>query len=60
MEEVIVGMQEDVPDAQGGDPNEGQGSGEEITRNKDCLLGIEFPFDKELFGNPRKLRAHLT
>ena len=53
-------MQEDIPDTQGEDPIEGQGSGKEISVNKDCLLGIEFPFDEELFGKPRKLRAHLT
>ena len=53
-------MQEDIPDTQSGDPVEGQGSGEEIARDKDCSLGIEFPFDNELFGKPGKLRAHLT
>ena len=58
--EDAAGMQEDIPDAQGGDPIEGQASGEEITRDKDGLLGIEFPFDEELFGKPGKLRAHLT
>ena len=49
-EEDTVGMKEDIPDTQGGDPIEGQGSGEEIARDKDCLLGIKFPFDEELFG----------
>ena len=58
--EDTVGMQEDIPDTQGGDPIEGQGSGEEISVDKDCPLGIEFPFDEELFEKPRKLRAHLT
>ena len=53
-------MQEDNPDTQGGDPIEGQGLGEEIAVDKDCLLGIEFPFDEELVEKPRKLRAHLT
>ena len=52
-------MQEDIPDTQGDDSIEGQESGEEIAVNKDCPLGIEFPFD-ELFEKPRKLRAHLT
>ena len=28
--------------------------------DKDCPLGIEFPFDEELFERPGKLRAHLT
>ena len=53
-------MQKDIGNMQGGDPIEGQGSGEEIARDKDCSLGIEFPFDEELFGKPGKLRAHLT
>ena len=53
-------MQEDIPDTQGGHPIEGQGSEEEITVDKDCPLGIEVPFDKELFKKTRKLRAHLT
>ena len=35
-------------------------AGEEIARDKDRSLGIEFPFDKELFGKPGKPRAHLT
>ena len=59
-EEDTVGMQEDVQDTQVGDSIEGQESGEEISVDKDCLLGIEFPFNGELFGNPGKLRAHLT
>ena len=59
-EEDTVGMQEDNPDTRGGDPTEGQGSREEIAVDKDCLLGIEFLFDEELFEKPRKLRAHLT
>ena len=53
-------MQEGIPDTQGGDPIEGQGSGKEISVDKDCSLGIEFSFAEELFGNPEKLRAHLT
>ena len=53
-------MQEDIPNTQGGDSIEGQGSREEIARDKDCSLGIEFPFDQELFGKPGKPRAHLT
>ena len=53
-------MQEDIADTQVGDPIEGQESGEEISVDKDCPLGIEFPFHEELFGNPGKLRAHVT
>ena len=52
-------MQEDVPDTQGRDPIEGQGSGEEIAVDTDCSVGIEFLFN-ELFEKPKKLRAHLT
>ena len=60
-EEVCtVKMQEDIPDTQGGDTNEGQKLGEEITVDKDCLLGIKFSFDEELFEKPGKLRGHLT
>ena len=59
-EEDTIGMQEDIPDTQGGYPTEGQGSGEEIAVHEDCPLKIEFPFDEELFEKPRKLRAHLT
>ena len=53
-------MQEHIPDTQAGDPIECQRSGKEIAVDKDCPLGIEFPFDEELFEKPRKLRAHLN
>ena len=53
-------MQEDIPDTQDGDSIEGQVSGEEISVDKDCLLGIEFLVDGELFGRPGMARAHLT
>ena len=59
-DEETVGIQEDIPDTKGGNLIEGQGSGEEIARDKDCSLGIEFPFDEELLGNQGKMRAHLT
>ena len=59
-EEDTVGMQEDIPDTQVGDPIEGQRSEEEISVDKECPLRIEFPFDEELFEKPEKLRAHLT
>ena len=50
-------MREGIPDRQVGELIEGQGSGEEIPVDKDCLLGIEFPFDEKLFEKPS---AHLT
>ena len=53
-------MQEDIPDMQGGDLIEGQESGEEISVDNDCPLGIKFLFDKELLEKAGKLRAHLT
>ena len=31
----------------------------EKTRVEACLLGVEFPFDEELFGKPGKLRGSL-
>ena len=51
-EEDTVGMQEDIPDTQSGDPSEGQGLGEQIAVDEDCPLGIEFLFDEELFEKP--------
>ena len=59
-EEDTAGIQEVIPDTQVGDSIEGQGSGDEISVNKDCPLGIEFPFDGELFGKPREPRVRLT
>ena len=53
-------MQEEIPDTQVGDSIEGQRSGEEISVDKDCPLGIEFRVDEELFGKPGKPRARLA
>ena len=58
--EDTIEMQEDIPGTQGGDPIEGQGSEEEIARERDCSLGIEPPFHEELLGKPGKPRAHST
>ena len=49
-------MQEVIPGTLVGDSIEGQGSEEEISVDKDCPLGIEFPVDEELFGKPGKPR----
>ena len=59
-EKDTLGIQEDIPDTQVGDSTEGQGSGEEISLDKDCPLAIEFLFDEELFEKPGKPRIHLT
>ena len=53
-------MLEVIPDTQVRDSSEGQGSGEEISVDKDCPLGIEFLFNRELFGKPGEPRVHLT
>ena len=53
-------MQEVIPDTQVGESVEDQGSGEEISVDKDCPLRIEFPFDGELFGKPGELKVRLT
>ena len=53
-----TGIQEVIPDTQVGDSIEGQRSGEEIS--VDCPLGIEFPFDGELFRKPGEPKVHLT
>ena len=53
-EKDTVGMQEDVPDTQVGASIEGQGSGEGISVDKDCQLGIEFPFTRRRTQGERK------
>ena len=59
-EKDTAGIQEVIPDTQVGDSIEGQRSGEEISVDKDCPLGIEFRVDEELFGKPGKPRARLA
>ena len=59
-EKDTSGIQEDIPDTQVEDSIEGQRSGEEISVDKNCLLGIEFLFDRELFGKPGKPKVRLT
>ena len=45
-EEDTIGMQEDITGMQGGDPIEGQGSGEEIAVDEDFQVGSKFSFDR--------------
>ena len=59
-EKDIAGIQEVIPDTKVGDSFEGQRSGEEISVDKDCPLGIEFLFDGQLFGKLGKPRARLA
>ena len=57
-EEDTAGIQEVIPDMQVGDSIEVQRSGDEIS--VDCPQGIQFPFDRELFGKPGKTKVHST
>ena len=60
VEKDTAGKQEIIPDTQVGDSIEGQGSGGEISVDKDCSLGIECSVDEELFGKTGKPRACLA